>query len=138
MSKFNGVKARVMVSREVNEAKMRRAALAGAGGLGGATIGMLVGSVVGAAVTAATLLPKLHDGEGVSEDTANAVTAIGANLGAGAGAVVGFAIGTMAGRAIGNEILEEKKRAAEARAEEAFGKEGEKGDPSITVVLPVS
>lgn len=138
MSKFNGGKARVMVSSEVNEAKIQRAALACAGGISGVTIGMLVGSVVGAAVTAAFVLPKLRDGEVVSEDMANGVTTIGANLGAGAGAVVGFTIGTMAGRALGNEILEEKKQAAEARAEEVFGKEGEKGDPSITVVLPVS
>lgn len=113
MSKFNGVKARVMVSSEVNEAKIQRAALAGAGGISGATIGMLVGSVVGAAVTAAVLLPKLHDGEVVSEDMANAATTIGANLGAGAGAVMGFAIGAMAGRALGNEILESKKAEAE-------------------------
>jgi hypothetical protein len=63
MSKFNGVKARVMVSREVDEAKLQRAVLAGAGGLSGAAVGMLVGSVVGAAVTSATLLPK-WDGDG--------------------------------------------------------------------------
>lgn len=113
MSKFNGVKARVMVSREVDEAKIQRAALAGMGGISGATVGMLVGSVVGAAVTSATLLPKWNDGAGVSEDMANAAMTLGANLGAGAGAVLGFAIGTAAGRALGNEILESKKAEAE-------------------------
>lgn len=137
MSKFNGVKARVMVSREVDEAKLQRAVLAGAGGLSGATVGMLVGSVVGAAVTSATLLPKWNEGDGVSEDMANAAMTIGANLGAGAGAVMGFAIGTMAGRALGNEILEEKKRAAEVIAKESL--EGaEEGDLPISVVPPAS
>lgn len=113
MSKFNGVKARVMVSREVDEAKLQRAVLAGVGGFSGATVGMLVGSVVGAAVTSATLLSKWDEGEGVSEDRANAAMTIGANLGAGAGAVMGFAIGAMAGRALGNEILESTKAEVE-------------------------